>query len=489
MIKKVSILALAGLFAMPALASAATNAELEAKIDELGYQIEDMQEESEAWNLASRIQLSGDFRSRYDWMEQERLVFDGVGGTEEITEKNSGIFTNRFRVNMRVKATENVEIKARLAMYKAWGMQDAPQGVGSFAFDGNSTRQVSDNALRVDRAFLNWNNIAGAPVWFSIGRRPTTDGPAAHLRMGMDNRMATPTAYMDWPFDGISMGYAYGNLFGIQDAPGRVRVCYGRGFENGVNVEDSNYASDTDFIGVSWDIYKKGSRLFYAQSFAAMDVFNYPDFDGDFVDMAFGGSDLLGITGAMGPRDNIGNIFHTSGVYMDKVANLNYFVEGGWSQTDPNELGMFNDVAVAPGTYSANTDNENGYSVWVGARYDLDDLGLKLGAEYNWGSEYWIAMTPGHDDMYSAKLAARGSVYELYMIYDLPSGEAVSKYGSAFMRIGYQHYDYDYAGGSDWNFKPYDLDDESMQAAAMAVGGMDTITERDQVYVTLEATF
>jgi len=40
-----------------------------------------------------------------------------------------------------------------------------------------------DNKPVLDRAFMNWNNIGGSPVWFSIDRRPTTDGPPNHLRM------------------------------------------------------------------------------------------------------------------------------------------------------------------------------------------------------------------------------------------------------------------------------------------------------------------
>lgn len=482
MFKKLSVLALAGLIALPTLASAASNAELEERIAEL-------EEQREGWDLASRIQLNGDFRSRYDWMEQERIQLlnpaNPLGGIEEVDDKNSGIFTNRFRLNLRAKATENIEVKVRLAMYKAWGMQDTPNyptGTwGGFpAFDGTVSRQVSDSGLDVDRAFMNWNNIAGQPIWFSIGRRPTTDGAPSHIRMNSDKRMATPTAYMDWPFDGISVGYAYGNLFGIEDAPGRVRVCYGRGFENGVNQDDTNYISDTDFIGVSWDVYSKGHRLAYLQSFAAMDVFNYPDFTDEAVDAMF----AMG----MGPRDNIGNIYHTSAVYMDKVASLNYFASVGWSQTDPSDEGMFNDPFSIDAGERNNQDNENGYNIHVGARYDLDDLGLKLGAEYNHGSEHWIGMTPGHDDMYSGKLAARGDVFEIYMIYDLPSGEATSKFASAFLRLGYQHYELDYAGGMDWNFKPYDLDNDQ-EAAYAAFLGLDTVTSRDQVYLTLEATF
>jgi len=120
---------------------------------------------------------------------------------------NDTIWTNRFRLDLRAKALENVEFKGRLAMYKAWGMQNNPadysanngMGGGPFAlagymsdFDGATTRNPNDSILRVDRAYVNWNAIGGSPFWFSIGRRPTTDGPPQNLKLGSDERMATP---------------------------------------------------------------------------------------------------------------------------------------------------------------------------------------------------------------------------------------------------------------------------------------------------------
>ncbi len=537
MIKKLSVLALAGCFALPTVASAASNADLAAKIDQLTKELsqlrnqvevqeeafEEIDEKAEGWDLASRIQFSGDFRARGDYYSADLsgtpadmnqwfsdavmvrsvdptdrnalmgdLLTQFAGGTmpmqsdDKLT--NDTLFTNRFRLNMRVKATENVEFKARLAMYKVWGTGNANsnlQMLGFPDFDGTSTRTPSDNTLRVDRAFMNWNNIGGMPVWFSIGRRPTTDGPSAQMRQGLDKRMATPTAYMDWPFDGISVGYAYGNLFGMEDAPGRVRVCYGRGFEDGLQYDaDSSSLRDTDFVGMSWDIYKKGTRFAYIQSFLVMDAFNFPEFDNKDTNTFY--------EFFLGDRANIGNILHTSATYQDKFQNLNYFLNLGWSRTDPDDDGMFNDFAGQMNDMMAglqpranNTDSENGYNVWIGARYDLDDLGLKFGAEYNHGSEYWIAMAPGHDEVYASKLATRGDAYEAYVIWDLPSGEAVSKYGKAFMRLGYTHYEYDYSGGSDWNIKPYEIGKDDGTWAAM----MPTVESADQVYLTMEAYF
>ena len=400
------------------------------------------------------------------------------------------LFTNRFRLNMRVKATDNIEVKARLAMYKSWGTNTLPPSVTQFSFpsfDGTSSREPTDSTLRVDRAFVNWNNIGGQPIWFSVGRRPTTDGPASQVRMGTDQRMATPVAYMDWPFDGISLGYAYANLFGMDDVPGRVRVCYGRGFENGLQYDDVNSSlNDTDFAGVSWDIVKKGDRFAYIQSFMVFNAFNFPEFDNS--DM----NDFYSFF--LGERQNIGDILHTAAVYQDKWENLTYFISGGWSRTMPDDdTGMFNDMLGnmnammgMGGTVQANDDDEDGYNIWLGVRYDLEEQGLKFGLEYNHGSQYWIGMTPGHDDLYSAKLATRGDVYEAYMIWDLPSGDTISKYAKTFIRLGYQHYEFDYTGGSDWNIKPYDIDDAEGKAwAAM----MPTLEKADQVYLTFEAYF
>jgi hypothetical protein len=503
MVKKFSVMVLAGMLALPTLATAAggtTNVDLEkkieelsrqleelrgamaaqseqqkdlgAKVEDLGDDVEDMDERSEDWDLASRVKLYGDFRARLDWYNGERIFGSDL--------KNDTILTNRFRLNMRIKATENVEFKGRLAMYKTWGNQSAFTDDSNAMFpifDGNVSRTpIGSSALYVDRAFVNWNNIGGLPVWFSIGRRPTTDGPPAQIRLNSDERLATPMAFMDWAFDGLSAGYAWnwGEVMGSS----RLRFCYGRGFEAGLQ-EDFNSIKDMDFAGFSWDIMKKGDRFAYIQSFMAYNVFNYPNFQDPFINATFG--DASG----MGDRTNLGDIWHNSAVYMDKIAGLNYFVSGGWSQTQPDSGGMFNDP-FSP--FGPNTDNEDGYSLYLGVRYDLEQAGLKFGAEYNYGSKYWLSMAPGHDEIYQSKLATRGQVFELYTIWDLPTGEAISKYAKTFIRLGYQHYEYDYFGSGVWNLSPYDLSDNG-DRGKLQMMGQDPVESADQVYLTFEAYF
>ena len=505
MVKKISVLALAGMLALPASAFAAggpSPADLEKKIEELSRQldelravvaaqteqnktlaenvetldenVESLDDRSGDWDLASRFKLYGDFRARGDLYNAESVFGRDID--------NDTILTNRFRLNLKANATENLEFKGRLAMYKTWGNQSAFTNEGDPMyplFDGNVTRSpVGSSALYVDRAFVNWNNIGGLPMWFSIGRRPTTDGPPAQLRLGVDERMATPMAFMDWAFDGLSLGYAWD--WGL-DALGssRVRFCYGRGFEAGLEDDVTGSLEDMDFAGISWDIMKKGDRFAYIQSFMAFDVVNYPNFQDPIINSAFG--DMSG----MGERRNLGDIWHTAGVYEAKFAGLNYFVAGGYSQTQPDSAGMFNDPFSMTGP---NTDNEDGYSLYLGVRYDMQQAGLKFGAEFNYGSQYWLAMAPGHDEIYQSKLAARGQVYEIYTIWDVPTGEALSRYAKTFMRLGYQHYEYDYSGSGDWNLAAFDLSDTG-DTTKLQMMGLDPVESADQIYLTFEAFF
>lgn len=398
--------------------------------------------------------------------------------------KNDSLFTNRFRLGMKFKVAENLRFEGRLAMYKAWGMQSNPTSNGPYymnsftQMDGQTTRQPNTSALLVDRAYINWTNIGGLPIWFSIGRRPTTDGPPAQLRMGTGKRMATPVNYMDYAFDGASLGAVFDNPFDFMGYS-KIRFCYGRGFEAGP-MENGNTLDDMDFGGFSWDIINKDARFANIQSFWAGNIVNVPD------GVTFANPLELAMGTGNGTLDteNLGDIYHTSAVYMDKFADLNYFVAGGWSRTDPDGFDEMGSTLL--GSWWDDPGTKDGYSVYAGIRYDLDDLGLKLGLEYNYGTKNWIAMTPGHDDMTQAKLATRGHVGEIYAIYDLPVGELLTERCKAFMRVGYQHYEYDYTGSGNWLGAPADVDklDDPLNAQFW-----NPIDSMDQAYLTMDVMF
>ncbi len=568
MVKKFSMLALAGLIALPGMAAASAGkapADLNQKIDELsrqldelkaqlaqqnealtqvGGQVEDMDEmladKSEAWDLAARFKWYGDFRASLVGMNsstaRQYSVFDvaqgfnmalgappsqggfgfpgpypvefvrqAVQGFKQFTpQQRAGLFqqmgfvpvesydvdndtlmTNRLRLNLNVKATENMDFKGRLAMYKTWGMQSNPSAtmgspftLNSFNWDGNSTRQPFDNILRVDRAIFNWTNIGGQPIWLSIGRRPTTDGPPAEIRLGTGQRMASPTAFMDYAFDGLTLGYAYQWGDG-EMGTGRVRFCYGRGFEDGLSTNNLN---DMDFAGFSWDVLKKGNRFLTIQAFEAFNLVNTPD-GIDYPNPL----ELSGITAGNGILDKaqLGNIYHTTGVYMDKIGELNWFLAGGWSRTNPSGYDEAGNSLLT--SWWGPLEDQDGYSIYAGIRYDLNDIRLKLGLEYNWGSEYWISMTPAEDYLYASKLATRGQVIEAYMIYDLPTGEAISKYAKTFMRLGYLYYKYDYTYSGSWLGQPVDVDE--LANDPLNAQFYPALDDMHQVYLTFDIFF
>ncbi|MBW2187590.1 MAG: DUF3373 family protein [Deltaproteobacteria bacterium] len=404
------------------------------------------------------------------------------------TYKNDILYTNRFRLGMKAKVSENMTFKGRLAMYKAWGMQSNPTDVGPYSMnnyaagmDGATTRHPGDSVLRVDRAYVNWTGVADLPMWISVGRRPTTDGPPAHLRQNT-KRMATPTNFMDYAFDGATIGAVFDNPFDFMGYS-KIRFCYGRGFEAGPTNNDNDTANeldDMDFGGLNWDMINKGDRLLNVQAFAALNIVNVADG----VNFANPLELAMGTGNGMLDTENLGDIYHTSFVYMDKYADLNYFVAGGWSRTDPDGVDEMGSTLL--GSWWENPGQKDGYIGYVGVRYDMEDLGLKVGLEYNYGTKNWISMTPAYDDMTQAKLATRGHVGEIYLIWDLPVGELLSDKCDAFMRLGYQHYEYEYTGSGSWLGAPADIDelDDPLNAQFWA-----PIDKMDQVYFTMEAYF
>jgi len=295
--------------------------------------------------------------------------------------------------------------------------------------------------------------------------------------MGTDERMATPIEYMDYPFDGATLGYAY--QWSEDMGTGRIRFCYGRGFEAGLSTTALN---DMDFAGFDWDVLKKGPRLFNLQLFEAFNLVNTPD-GVDYPNPL----ELAGILPGNGILDkaNLGNLYHTTAIYMDKIGDLNWFIAGGWSHSKPAGYDEAGNSLLT--SWWDPLKDQDGYSLYGGVRYDLLAYRLRLGAEYNWGSEYWVGMSPGHDDLYNSKLATRGQVAEVYLIYDLPTGEMLSKYAKTFMRLGYQYYKYDYSYSGSWLGAPVDVDD--LANDPLNAQFYPALDDLQQVYLTFEIYF
>ncbi|MGE5237448.1 MAG: DUF3373 family protein [Chloroflexota bacterium] len=530
----VILLSLSLLLPLPALA--VDQADLMKKIDELSKELEklkqQMQEvqkqevqkeeritkaEAKADKAASMwpswFELGGDYRFRFDSLNgkvHEYMQYNPLGppfqpapgfpfflatGVSGYTAKNDTLLTNRFGLNMKVNATEDITVKARLLMYKVWGHETETPVQGNFfsdrafgPFDGVITHVPSDNALRVDYAYATWSNIAGLPTWFSIGRRPSTGGIPGNLRLNTE-RIGTagiPNMLVDYAFDGLSAGFAPD----IEALPGAyMKVCYGRGFDSGFDTENlpqGNSLKDTDFLGVNIVPYDTDNLHIELQWQHGFDIFNSPSdgFDTQ-VDtgLLFGGPPSGQFITVHTPvKTNLGSIDWVGGVVTGKLdklgpGNLNLFVSSAGSFTHPNSntfqlpffsldgttfqnagFGLlYNDDPTTPGV---DKKSHTGWGLYLGARYDLLSTGTKIGLEYNHGSRYWIGMIPAGDDMWTSKLGTRGDVYEAYVIQQL-NKVPIAKRGNAFVRLGYQYYSFDYTGTNNWVGQPLKINNLS----------------------------
>jgi hypothetical protein len=367
---------------------------------------------------------------------------------------NDSLYTNRLGIDLHAKATKDVTVNVRLVAYKTFGSQDESAVTNNgntpfFAdrvgvFDGTIGHVPSSSLLDVDRAYATWSNIGGAPVWLSVGRRPSTNGDPSQLRQNNERpgNGGTPALLVDYAFDGMTIGWAPD----IDALPGAyAKICYGRGFESGLD-SPTNSLNDTDMLGVAVIPIDTDPLRVWMQWNRGFSIFDFPTMR----DTAFGNTS---------PKVNLGDIDWyglgaTSTIKHVGPGTLNFFGDVGMSVTHPNDnvsgnagfQGLMTGAFFNPEAPTSRT----GYAAYVGARYDLDATRTKLGFEYNHGSKNWITFAPAADDMWTAKLGTRGDVYEAYLIQELNLKPISSHLSKVFFRVGYQYYNFDYTGSNNW---------------------------------------
>jgi hypothetical protein len=501
------------------LSAMAADQDLQQKVDALSKQVEDLRHEvaqTKKKSLGQWLEISGDYRFRYDYLKGDIPQYFQLNTRNTQTNgsdlflnapatvaENSALYTNRFGLNLKAKATENVTVTARLLMYKVAGAQDdaALRGDNNtfFAdraglFDGTIGHVPGDSKLAVDRVFATWNNIADQPIWFSIGRRPSTGGIPSHLKQNNEKpgNSGVPALLVDYAFDGVTLGYAPD----IDVLPGAyAKFCYGRGFQNDIQVGSGNDLRNTDMMGIN--IVPYDTDLFRAefQYNRGMNIFNTPvmltgPFQGSGPSVDLGDIDWYGL-GFLGKIKNVG------------IGHFNWFVDGAISQTHPNGstvsvplqttvTGFPNPLPTGAGLmFTGTPESKTGWAVYVGGRYDIEQTGTKLGFEYNHGSRDWITFTPAADDMWTSKVGTRGNVYEGYVIQELPLKPISSYVSKAFFRVGYQYYDFEYTGSNNWVGAPVKISDLAATAGGFPVNPqmLTPLKNAQDVYVTFEVHF
>lgn len=451
------VVAAGAVFAVLAAPLAALAADdLATKVDALTKEVKELKEKGDKWNW---LTIGGDYRFRVDSLkgtiaDYYQFTGDPMAPMQVKSEdvKNDILYTNRLGLDLTAKVTQGVKLHTRFLMYKSFGNSDADATSGTFfgdrvgVFDGTQGHVPNDDQLTVDQAYVTWSNVFDQPVWFSVGRRPSTGGFPDHLRANADRpgNGGIPAILVDYAFDGMVLGVAPD----IEALPGAyAKVCYGRGFESGFERDsDTNTVEDMDMLGVSVVPYETDPLYINVQWNRGFNIIDAPVMS----DTAFGQE--------FAPSANLGDIDWFGATAFSTLKNigpgtLNVFASGAMSVTHPNDE-LSNGMAGL--MYDAGQDNDSvtGWSAYVGARYDITATRTKIGAEFNHGSKNWISMVPASDEIWTGKIGTRGNVYEVYVIQELDN-KAIASYGAvAFFRVGFQYYDFDYTGSGNWVGEP-----------------------------------
>lgn len=402
--------------------------------------------------------------------------------------QNATLMTNKMALDIHAKATQDVTVNVRLAMYKTFGNQNDSATMGNYfadrvgVFDGTLGHVPSSSLLDVDRAYATWSNIADQPVWFSVGRRPSTNGAPTNLKLNNERpgNGGTPALLVDYAFDGMTLGYAPD----IEMLPGAyAKVCYGRGFESGYDKGKGSYGNsvkDTDMLGVAIIPVDTDPLRVWFQWNRGFSIFDFPTMN----NTGFGDTK---------PTTNLGSIDWYGIGAMSTLkkfgpGNLNFFTDFGLSVTHPN-----NDVSASAGFQGLLTggffqpetpSDKTGWGVYTGLRYDLPSK-TKIGFEFNHGSKNWIPFSPAADDMWTTKVGTRGNVYEPYVIQELDLKPISSYFSKTFFKIGYQYYDFDYTGSNNWVGAPVKISDITPGTMLM----MAPVKKAQNIYATFEVKF
>ena len=511
--RKANKLMLAAVLAIALPTSAMANPDLQAKIDKLSQQMEDLKgqvERIEDKSLGKWLQIGGSYQFRMDSLHGEvkeyadAMTFFGAFGDpasptfgNPVTStaaanvpahkpKNETIYTNKFALDLKAKATQDVTVNVKLGMYKVFGSQsDGAVNAGYFSdrtgvMDGTLGHVPSDSKLNVDRAYATWSNIMEQPIWFSVGRRPSTDGAPTNLKSNNERpgNGGTPALLVNYAFDGMTLGYAPD----IEMLPGfYTKICYGRGFDSGFRTT-GNSLKDTDMLGVAVIPVDTDPLRVWMQWNRGFNIFDAPEM----------------IDGSMAPSVNLGSIdWYGIGAMstLKKVGpgDLNFFVDGGVSRTNPNNNTAMNSTSpfglgygTVAGMFAGTQEKEKktGYAVFAGVRYDLPSK-TKLGFEYNYGSKNWIPFAPAADDMWTSKVGTRGQVFEPYIIQELNLKPISSYAAKAFFKLGYQYYDFEYTGSNNWVGGPVKISDVTANTILLSA----PVEKAHDIYGTFEVHF
>ena len=395
--------------------------------------------------------------------------------TETYDATNDIILTNKFRLNMKAKVNDQLSFTGRLAAYKVFGDSTGVKvnqgNLNDVTLDGNTSSLPHGDTIRLERAYFNYKKDLGpVPTNFSLGRRPSTDGPPLeYLNYSLEGGSPLATI-INWQFDGAS--YSLG-LEDVTSIPGAAfKLCYGVGFEGdwGNTYSLGNQQADVDdvhmfgFIATLFDNDETSAVLNYAHAWDITDGFTgltvlpfivseNPDGTFTFDQNSGGFITRLEPTTEIGDWDALSLLLRTNLTErFDKDIDL--FLSGSWSHTSPSntsENPFYKIMGQGLLNSMGELEDRDGYMIYLGAVFPMP-WNARFGLEYNYGSQYWFNFTGAEDSLVGSKLAVRGSVYEGYWHQPI--------FGDNFFAtLGVRYYDYEYTGSGNPMGEPQKIDE------------------------------
>ena len=387
-----------------------TNDELEDRIDSV-----------ETSTLTDKINFGVDFRTRVDNFRQKQA--SGTKGSD------NNIWSNRLKLNMSSKITDNMKFVGMLTMYKNWSDSNInPQS----NMDSMQGRRPNDSSLFAERAYIDWRIYNGkVPLILTIGRQPSADGPSHQFKDNTVRKSTYSALSFDGTADGVVATFPLNKLTGVDQMA--LRFGYGKGYQDGTSTNYASYIgnpkgiNDTNVMGVFFDssLGIDGSLMQISAVKAKDVVSNVPN-----------------------DNKNIGNFYlYTAMLEFTNIkdSGIDLFAHYGISEAKPNgktSIYYGQNVGLLTST-NGDTSTKSGSAYWIGTRYKLPMPTFKnpyIGFEYNHGSKNWFNFTQGSNDV-TNKLATRGDATEVYYI------QPINRY--AYLRLGAQFIDYKYTG-SGW---------------------------------------
>ncbi|MFO7714176.1 DUF3373 family protein [Desulfosarcina sp.] len=385
--------------------------------------------------------------------------------TEKYDATNDIILTNKFRLNMNAKVNDQLSFTGRLAAYKVFGDSTevkVNQGsLGDVTLDGNTSSLPHGDTIRLERAYFNYKKDLGrVPTNFSLGRRPSTDGPPLeYLNNSLEGGSPLATI-INWQFDGASYNLGLEDVSGIPGAA--FKMCYGVGFEGdwGNTYALGNQQPDVDDVhmfGVIATLFDNDSTsavLNWAHAWDITDGFTgltvMPFIVNENADGTFAfEQNTGGYISRLQPTTEIGDWDAASLLLRTNLTerfdkDIDLFLSGSWSHTRPSRTSdnpFYKIMGMGLLNSNGELEDRDGYMIYLGAVFPMP-WDAKFGLEYNYGSQYWFNFTGAEDSLVGSKLAVRGSVYEGYWHQPIFND-------NFFATIGVRYYDYEYTGSGN----------------------------------------